>query len=98
MYRSRHLHVGVIFERLSARRTSSETKPPVQITRERLDGSGTKMLLVMLTWLAAMWWMRWGMATLAPPDPPPAPPLPAGEGLSERGDGVPLTLRNTRRR
>lgn len=59
------------------------------------------MLLVMLTWLAAMWWIRWGIATLpdelgAPPDPPPAPPPPppllAGEGLSERGDGVPLTL------
>lgn len=32
----------------------------------------------------------------APPDPPPAPPpLLAGEGLSERGDGVPLTLENT---
>lgn len=31
------------------------------------------------------------------PDDPgaPPPPLLAGEGLSERGDGVPLTLENT---
>lgn len=47
-----------------------------------------------------MWWIRWGIATLpdelgAPPDP--APPLLAGEGLSERGDGVPLTLENSER-
>ena len=64
------------------------------------------MLLVMLTWLAAMWWIRCGIATLpdepwAPPDPPPTPPPPppllAGEGLSERGDGVPLTLENNER-
>lgn len=36
----------------------------------------------------------------APPDPPPAPPPPllAGEGLSESGDGVPLTLENTEKR
>lgn len=51
-----------------------------------------------------MWWIRWGIATLpdelgAPPDPapPPPPPLLAGEGLSERGDGVPLTLENSER-
>lgn len=55
----------------------------------------------MLTWLAAMWWIRWGIATLLddPDAPPPpvavAPPLPAGDGLSERGDGVPLTLEST---
>lgn len=52
---------------------------------------------MMFTWLAAMWWIRCGIATLpselaAPPDPPP-PPLLAGEGQSESGDGVPFTLR-----
>lgn len=51
-----------------------------------------------------MWWIRWGIATLpdelgAPPAPPPPPPPPllAGEGLSESGDGVPLTLVDSER-
>lgn len=48
-----------------------------------------------------MWWIRWGMATLAEelwelPAAPLAPPPPlAGEGLSDSGEGVPFTLRET---
>jgi len=55
------------------------------------------MLLVMLTWLAAMWWMRWGMATLPEAEEEPITPVPlltelTGDGLRDIGDGVPMLL------
>lgn len=50
----------------------------------------------MLTWLAAMWWMRWGMVMVPAEDEPalpaPLPPELTGDGLRDMGEGVSVLL------